>query len=78
MASMSSSPPAGAATCPIVTVCPPSAELTAFCWCVGNRRDVLECAFGQSFVDGAIYVAGWMSRKTQVVPALERAFAGAP
>lgn len=47
-------------------------------WCVGNRHDVLERAFGQPLVDDAIYAEGWMSRKTQVVPAMEHAFAGAP
>jgi manganese-dependent inorganic pyrophosphatase len=46
-------------------------------WAVGDRRDVLEQALGQPLVDGAMYVEGCMSRKKQVVPPLEQAFARA-
>jgi manganese-dependent inorganic pyrophosphatase len=46
-------------------------------WFAGDRRDVLEQALGQPLVDDATFVAGCMSRKQQVVPPLERAFAKA-
>lgn len=46
-------------------------------WFAGDRRDVLEAAIGQPLVDGAAYLDGCMSRKKQLVPPLERAFAGA-
>jgi len=50
----------------------------SYVWSVGDRRDVLERACGQPLVGDAIYLEGWMSRKKQVVPALEHAFAGTP
>lgn len=44
-------------------------------WVVGERREVVEQALGQPLVDQAMYVDGCMSRKKQVVPPLDRAFA---
>jgi manganese-dependent inorganic pyrophosphatase len=45
-------------------------------WVTGDRRDVIEKAFGP-VTDDAVYVPGCMSRKKQVVPRLEEALAGA-
>lgn len=47
-------------------------------WFVGERRDVLERAFGREINGDGIYLDGYMSRKKQVVPALETAFASQP
>ena len=44
-------------------------------WCVGDRRDLAEHALGQALADEGTYVDGCMSRKKQVVPPLELAFA---
>lgn len=44
-------------------------------WFVGDRGDLLERAIGRPLVAGEAYVDGWMSRKKQVVPPLEQAFA---
>ncbi len=44
-------------------------------WVVGDRREVVEQALGQLLVDEAMYVDGCMSRKKQVVPPLDQAFA---
>jgi manganese-dependent inorganic pyrophosphatase len=46
-------------------------------WFAGDRREVLEQALGQPLVDDGMYVDGCMSRKKQVVPPLEQAFARA-
>jgi len=46
-------------------------------WFAGDRRDVLEQALGRTLVDDATFVDGCMSRKKQVVPPLEEAFARA-
>lgn len=46
-------------------------------WVVGDRREVVEQALGQPLVDEAMYVDGCMSRKKQVVPPLDQAFAHA-
>ena len=45
-------------------------------WVAGDRSGVVEQAFGRPLVDGGVYLDGCMSRKKQVVPPLERAFAG--
>jgi manganese-dependent inorganic pyrophosphatase len=45
-------------------------------WVVGEHSSVVEQAFGSPLVDGGLYLDGCMSRKKQVVPPLERAFAG--
>lgn len=45
-------------------------------WVVGDHAGVVEQAFGVSLIDGGLYLDGCMSRKKQVVPPLERAFAG--
>lgn len=47
-------------------------------WFAGERGDVVGQALGQPLVDGAAYLDGCMSRKKQVVPPLEQAFAQAP
>jgi manganese-dependent inorganic pyrophosphatase len=44
-------------------------------WFAGDRRDIAERAFGARFADDALYLDGCMSRKKQVVPPLEQAFA---
>ena len=46
-------------------------------WCAGDGAQHVERAFGVRLVDGVAYVDGCMSRKKQVVPPLERAFAAA-
>ncbi|MBK9000570.1 MAG: manganese-dependent inorganic pyrophosphatase [Myxococcales bacterium] len=43
-------------------------------WFVGERRELFERAFG-ALVDDAVHLPGCMSRKKQVVPPLEEAFA---
>lgn len=45
-------------------------------WFAGPRADLLGQAIGQPPAPGGIWVDGLMSRKQQLVPALERAFAG--
>jgi manganese-dependent inorganic pyrophosphatase len=45
-------------------------------WVVGDRIELFEQALGRLH-DGAVRLPGCMSRKQQVVPLLERAFAGA-
>ena len=47
-------------------------------WFAGARRELLEQALGRPLVDGATWLEGCMSRKKQVVPPLEQAFARAP
>lgn len=49
----------------------------SYVWFVGDRRDLLEQALGGKLIDGVMYVPGCMSRKKQVVPPLEEAFATA-
>lgn len=44
-------------------------------WFVGQRRDVLEKALARRLIDDGTYAENCMSRKKQVVPALEQAFA---
>lgn len=44
-------------------------------WFAGDRRDVMEQALGRLLTDDGTYVEGCMSRKSQVVPPLEQAFA---
>jgi len=46
-------------------------------WFAGDRRDVLERALGQPLVEDGMFLEGCMSRKKQVVPPLEKAFAAA-
>lgn len=46
-------------------------------WFVGERPEVFERAFGR-LEGGVVHLPGCMSRKQQVVPLLEAAFAGAP
>lgn len=46
-------------------------------WAVGSRRDVVEQAFHCHLTDEGAFLEGCMSRKKQVVPALETAFATA-
>jgi len=43
-------------------------------WFVGDRADLLEKSFGRPLGPDGTYVEGCMSRKKQVVPALEKAF----
>lgn len=47
-------------------------------WTVGERRDVVERAFHCQLTDEGAFLEGCMSRKKQVVPVLEAAFAGIP
>lgn len=44
-------------------------------WVVGDRRDLLEKALARLLVDDGVYVEGCMSRKKQIVPPLEQAYA---
>jgi manganese-dependent inorganic pyrophosphatase len=46
-------------------------------WFAGERREILERALGRPLVDDGTWVEGCMSRKKQVVPPLEQAFAEA-
>jgi manganese-dependent inorganic pyrophosphatase len=46
-------------------------------WFAGDRREVVEQALGQPLIESGTYVDGCMSRKKQVVPPLEQAFASA-
>ena len=47
-------------------------------WQVGGLREVIGRAFGCPITDDGAFLDGCMSRKKQVVPALEEAFAGSP
>jgi manganese-dependent inorganic pyrophosphatase len=47
-------------------------------WFAGDRGDILERAIGRPLIDGGAYVDGLMSRKKQLVPPLEPAFATIP
>ena len=47
-------------------------------WCAGDHLGDVERAFGAPLEDGALYLEGCMSRKKQIVPVLEAAFASAP
>jgi manganese-dependent inorganic pyrophosphatase len=47
----------------------------SYVWFAGSRRDILEKALGKPLTDEGVYMEGWMSRKKQMAPALERAFA---
>ncbi len=49
----------------------------SYVWFVGDRREIVEQALGGKLIDNAMYVSGCMSRKKQVVPPLEQAFARA-
>ena len=44
-------------------------------WFAGERRELLEQALGRPLVEDATWIDGCMSRKKQVVPPLEQAFA---
>jgi len=44
-------------------------------WFAGERRDIVERALGRQLVDDGAYLEGCMSRKKQIVPPLEQAFA---
>ena len=46
-------------------------------WVVGERRDIVEQAFHCHLTGQGVFLAGCMSRKKQVVPVLETAFAAA-
>jgi len=46
-------------------------------WFAGDRREIAEQALGRPLVDEGTYLEGCMSRKKQVVPAFEQAFASA-
>lgn len=45
-------------------------------WAVGHGLDTVAAALGVTWTDGGAFLDGCMSRKKQVVPPLERAFAG--
>lgn len=47
----------------------------SYLWCVGEHCEVLEQALGQPLGASGTWQEGWMSRKKQLVPALQRAFA---
>ncbi len=49
----------------------------SYLWITGNFRDVVERAFDRQFTDDGIFLEGCMSRKKQIVPVLETAFAKA-
>lgn len=50
----------------------------SYLWFAGERGDLLERAMGRPLIEGGMYVEGCMSRKKQVVPPLEQAFATTP
>jgi manganese-dependent inorganic pyrophosphatase len=49
----------------------------SYLWITGDFRDVVERAFDHQFTDDGIFLEGCMSRKKQIVPVLETAFATA-
>lgn len=50
----------------------------SYLWTVGELRDVVERAFHCHLTDEGVFLEGCMSRKKQVVPVLEAAFASVP
>jgi manganese-dependent inorganic pyrophosphatase len=50
----------------------------SYLWVVGELREVVERAFDCRLTDNGTFLDGCMSRKKQVVPVLEEAFAGSP
>ena len=50
----------------------------SYLWVVGELREVVERAFECQITDDGTFLEGCMSRKKQVVPVLEVAFAGSP
>jgi manganese-dependent inorganic pyrophosphatase len=47
----------------------------SYLWITGDFHDVVERAFDHQFTDDGIFLEGCMSRKKQIVPMLETAFA---
>lgn len=47
-------------------------------WCAGGRTDMLERALGRPVPADGTWIDGLMSRKKQLVPALEKAFTASP